>query len=59
MTPFDIKSDLHASLARFKFAYIDLSLLHRADPSDPVFADVLERYFAAEADEATDRLLGR
>jgi len=36
VTPFDITSDLHDSLARFKFEYIDLYLLHRDDPSAPV-----------------------
>lgn len=36
VTPFDITADLHDSLARFKFDYIDLYLLHRDDPSVPV-----------------------
>lgn len=36
VTPFDITSDLHDSLARFKTNYIDLYLLHRDDPSVPV-----------------------
>lgn len=36
VTPFDITSDLHDSLARFKFEYIDLYVLHRDDPSQPV-----------------------
>ena len=36
VTPFDITSDIHDSLARFKFSYIDLYLLHRDDPSVPV-----------------------
>ena len=36
VTPFDITSDLHDSLARFQFDYIDLYLLHRDDPSQPV-----------------------
>ena len=36
VTPFDISADLHDSLARFKFDYIDLYLLHRDDPSVPV-----------------------
>lgn len=36
VTPFDITSDLHDSLARFKFDYIDLYVLHRDDPSQPV-----------------------
>jgi aryl-alcohol dehydrogenase-like predicted oxidoreductase len=36
VTPFDITADLHDSLARFKFDFIDLYLLHRDDPSQPV-----------------------
>lgn len=36
VTPFDITADLHDSLARFKFDYIDLYLLHRDNPSVPV-----------------------
>lgn len=36
VTPFDITADLHDSLARFKFDYVDLYLLHRDDPSVPV-----------------------
>ncbi len=36
VTPFDITSDLHDSLARLKTDYIDLYLLHRDDPSLPV-----------------------
>ena len=36
MTPFDIASDLHDSLARLKTHYIDLYLLHRDDPDVPV-----------------------
>ena len=36
VTPFDITADLHDSLARFGFDYIDLYLLHRDDPSVPV-----------------------
>ncbi len=35
MTPFDIASDLHDSLARLKTDYIDLYLLHRDDPDIP------------------------
>lgn len=33
VTPFDITSDLHDSLARLKMDYIDLYLLHRDDPT--------------------------
>src|SRR5512134_3917844 len=36
MTPFDIASDLHDSLARLKTDYVDLYLLHRDDPDLPV-----------------------
>ena len=36
VTPFDIASDLHDSLARLKSDYIDIYLLHRDDPSVPV-----------------------
>ncbi len=36
VTPFDITSDPHDSLARLKFDTIDLYLLHRDDPSVPV-----------------------
>ncbi|HOX37890.1 MAG TPA: aldo/keto reductase [Candidatus Brocadiia bacterium] len=36
VTPFDIASDLHDSLARLKTDYIDIYLLHRDDPSVPV-----------------------
>ena len=36
VTPFDIASDLHDSLARLKTDYIDVYLLHRDDPDVPV-----------------------
>jgi len=36
VTPFDITADIFDSLARFKFDYIDLYLLHRDDPTVPV-----------------------
>jgi aryl-alcohol dehydrogenase-like predicted oxidoreductase len=36
VTPWDITADIYDSLARFKFDYIDLYLLHRDDPSFPV-----------------------
>lgn len=36
VTPFDITADIHDSLARFGFDFIDLYLLHRDDPSQPV-----------------------
>jgi uncharacterized protein (DUF1810 family) len=35
-----------------------MTLFARADPEEPVFSQVLGRYFGAEADETTDRLLG-
>lgn len=46
MTPFDIASDLHDSLARLKTDYIDLYLLHRDDPNVPVepIIDVLNEH---------------
>ncbi len=36
VTPFDIAADLHDSLARLGFDYIDLYVLHRDDPAVPV-----------------------
>jgi len=36
VTPFDLASDLHDSLARLQTDYIDLYLLHRDDPDVPV-----------------------
>ena len=36
VTPFDIASDLHDSLARMHVDYVDLYLLHRDDPAVPV-----------------------
>lgn len=46
MTPFDIASDLHDSLARLKTDYIDLYLLHRDDPDMPFepIIDILNEY---------------
>jgi uncharacterized protein (DUF1810 family) len=35
-----------------------MTLFARADPDEPLFAQVLDRYFGAQADDATDRLLG-
>ena len=48
VTPFDITADLHDSLARFGFDYIDLYLLHRDDPSVPVgpIVEVLNEHLA-------------
>lgn len=34
-----------------------MTLFHRADPDEPVFAEVLERYYGGVADPQTDRLL--
>jgi len=42
VTPFDITSDLHDSLARFQFDTIDLYLLHRDDPEKAV-GPIIER----------------
>ena len=46
VTPYDIAADLHDSLARFQFDYIDLYLLHRDDPEVPVgpIVEVLNEY---------------
>jgi uncharacterized protein (DUF1810 family) len=35
-----------------------MTLFHRAEPDEPLFAQVLERYYDGIADQATDRLLG-
>jgi len=34
-----------------------MTLFHRAAPADPLFAQVLDRYFGGEPDPATDRIL--
>jgi uncharacterized protein (DUF1810 family) len=34
-----------------------MTLFARADPTNPVFGEVLEAYFSGKPDEATDRLL--
>jgi aryl-alcohol dehydrogenase-like predicted oxidoreductase len=49
VTPFDITADLHDSLARFHFDYVDLYLLHRDDPSVPVgpIVEVLNEHLRA------------
>ena len=36
-----------------------MTLFHRADPDEPVFGQVLTQYFGGQADDATDRMLGR
>lgn len=49
VTPFDITADIHDSLARFQFNYVDLYLLHRDDPAVPVgpIVEVLNEHYAA------------
>ena len=36
-----------------------MTLFHRADPDEPLFAQVLSQYFDGQPDPATDRLLGQ
>jgi aryl-alcohol dehydrogenase-like predicted oxidoreductase len=47
VTPYDISSDLHDTLARVGTDYIDLYLLHRDDPTQPVgpLIETLYQYF--------------
>jgi uncharacterized protein (DUF1810 family) len=59
-----IVSALNAPSAEDIFGGIDamklrssMTLFARADPTNPVFAEVLEAYFGGEPDGATDRLL--
>jgi aryl-alcohol dehydrogenase-like predicted oxidoreductase len=49
VTPYDITADLHDSLARFQFDFIDLYLLHRDDQNVPVgpIVEVLNEHHAA------------
>ena len=49
VTPYDIQSDLHDSLARFKVDSIDLYVLHRDDPDKPVGPIVETLHAAKEA----------
>ncbi len=49
VTPYDIQSDLHDSLARFKVDSIDLYVLHRDDPEKPVGPIVETLHAAKEA----------
>lgn len=49
VTPYDIQSDLHDSLARSKVDSIDLYLLHKDDPEKPVGPIVETRHAAKEA----------
>jgi len=49
VTPFDIASDLHDSLARLRTTYIDIYVLHRDDPELPVgpIVDALNEHHQA------------
>ena len=49
VTPHDISADIFDSLARFKFDYLDLYILHRDDPSVPVgpIVEVLNEHHKA------------
>ncbi|MBM3240612.1 aldo/keto reductase [Candidatus Poribacteria bacterium] len=49
VTPFDLTSDLHDSLARLKTDYIDIYLLHRDDPNVPVgpIVEILNEHLQA------------
>ena len=49
VTPFDIQSDIHDSLARFKVDHIDLYLLHKDDPTQLVGPLVETLHAAREA----------
>ncbi len=35
-----------------------MTLFHRADPAEPLFREVIERYYEGRPDDATDALLG-
>lgn len=35
-----------------------MTLFHRADPDEPSFLEILERFYSGLSDEATDRMLG-
>ena len=59
-----IVNELKAPSAADIFGAVDamklrssMTLFARADPTNPVFGEVLEAYFGGDADEATDRLL--
>lgn len=56
VTDFDIKADLHDSLARLKSDYIDIYFLHRDDPAVPA-GDVVE-WLNACRDEGNIRAFG-
>ncbi|HET7472414.1 MAG TPA: DUF1810 domain-containing protein [Candidatus Limnocylindrales bacterium] len=36
-----------------------MTLFHRADPDDPIFRDVLDRFYGGTPDPATDAILAR
>ncbi len=44
VTPFDIESDIHDSMARLQTGYFDIYMLHRDDPSLPVGSIVDKLY---------------
>ncbi len=49
--------DIFGSVDAVKLAS-SMTLFHRAIPDDPLFAQVLERFYAGVADPETDALLG-
>ncbi len=49
--------DIFGSVDAVKLAS-SMTLFHRAMPDDPLFAQVLERFYAGVADPETDALLG-
>jgi uncharacterized protein (DUF1810 family) len=59
-----VVAQTHGRSAEQIFGVIDaiklrssMTLFHRADPDEPVFAQVLDRFFDGAADDATDRRL--
>lgn len=48
VTPYDMESDLHDSLAKLKTDYIDIYLLHRDNPQVPVgiIVETLNRFYS-------------
>jgi len=59
-----ILADLTGHTAEQIFGAIDsmklrssMTLFHRADPGNPLFGQVLDRYFGGQSDQATDRLV--
>lgn len=49
VTPWDITADLHDCLARFRSDYVDLWVMHRDDPSQPVgpLVETMNEHLAA------------